>query len=175
MVTMTTVGYGDVSPRSVPGRILGMIWMLAALIIVSFFTASITAALTVGQLSNRIKSASDLGGMRVATVGTSTSAAWLQRNNMSFADSSDLDAALQALAAKKTDAVVFDAPLLRWKIKQDYSGKLAVLPITLERQNYAFALPTNSPLREGIDFSLLKRINSPDWDKRLAKYFGSDN
>jgi ABC-type amino acid transport substrate-binding protein len=51
MVTMTTVGYGDTAPRTVGGRIIGLVWMLAALLIVSFFTAAITSALTVGQLS----------------------------------------------------------------------------------------------------------------------------
>ncbi|MDN5925148.1 MAG: transporter substrate-binding domain-containing protein [Xanthomonadales bacterium] len=172
MVTMTTVGYGDVAPRSVPGRILGLVWMLAALIVVSFFTASITAALTVGQLSHRIQSASDLASVRIGSVAASTSSDWLQRNHVSFASNANLDAALKQLAANKVDAVVFDAPLLRWKIKQHYSGKLTVLPIRLERQDYAYALPTDSPLREGIDTSLLKRINSPDWSERLAKYFG---
>jgi hypothetical protein len=39
MVTMTTVGYGDTAPKTVPGRILGLVWMLAALVFVSLFTA----------------------------------------------------------------------------------------------------------------------------------------
>lgn len=174
MVTMTTVGYGDVAPRSIPGRILGLVWMLTALVVVSFFTASITAALTVGQLSNRIQNADDLARVRVGSVTGSTSDAWLERGHISYSGSNDLDEALQLLVNNQIDAVVFDAPLLRWTIKQHYSGTLAVLPIRLERQDYAFALPTGSPLREGIDTSLLQRINSPDWSKRLTEYFGKD-
>ena len=49
-----------------------------------------------------------------------------------------------------------------------------MLPLVLARQDYAFALPGNSPLREAIDTSLLQRINRGDWPERLAHYFGDD-
>lgn len=173
MVTMTTVGYGDLAPRSVPGRILGMVWMLAALIVVSFFTASITSALTVGQLSNRITTADDLGHVRVVSIAGSTSGNWLERNHDNYVHADSLHEALSMLADGKADAVVYDAPLLRWQIHRNYSG-LRVLPLRLERQDYAFALPNGSPLREQLDTSLLQRINAPDWPQRLKKYFGND-
>ena len=172
MVTMTTVGYGDTAPRTVGGRIIGLFWMLAALIVVSFFTASITSALTVGQLSDRVSNAADLGGMRIASVLSSTSASWLARQKFGYIKAQDVDAALGDLAAGRVDAVVYDAPLLRWDIQQHYRGKLKVLPLVLERQDYAFALPTSSRLREPINMSLLQRINAPDWPERLKKAFG---
>lgn len=156
-----------------PGRILGLIWMLAALVIVSFFTASITSALTVGKLTNQISSADDLGHVKIASIADTTSGSWLQRKQYKYAHASSLDTALAQLANGNVDAVVYDAPLLRWKIKQRYSGKLTVLPFTLERQDYAFALPSRSPLREAINTSLLERINAPGWNKRVDKYFGS--
>ncbi len=174
MVTMTTVGYGDTAPRTVGGRIIGLVWMLAALVVVSFFTASITSALTVGQLSDRVRSAADLGGMQVASVPASTSAAWLERQKFGYSKATDVDAALADLAAGRVDAVVYDEPLLRWNIQQHFRGKLKVLPLLLERQDYAFALPTGSRLREPIDTSMLQRINAPDWPERLKKAFGED-
>lgn len=174
LVTLTTVGYGDVAPRTVGGRLLGMVWMLAALLLVSFFTASITSALTVGQLSNRIQGADDLGRVRVASLHDSTSGQWLDRRHIDYASAGSLDDALARLAAGRADAVVYDAPLLRWKIRQRYRGRLQVLPLTLERQDYAFALPTGSALREPVDTSLLRRINDPGWSRRLQRYFGDD-
>ena len=172
MVTMTTVGYGDLAPRSVGGRILGMVWMLAALLIVSTLTASITSALTVGQLSQKIRTAGDLASAQVASVAATTSAAWLDRRNIDYQTGADLDAALALLNAGKVDAVVYDAPLLRWKIRQRYRQSLQILPLLLERQDYAFALPDASPLREPIDASLLQAINSPDWQTRVSEYLG---
>ena len=40
-VTMTTVGYGDKAPVTILGRLLGLVWMFAAIIIISSFTAAI--------------------------------------------------------------------------------------------------------------------------------------
>ncbi|GHE81824.1 transporter substrate-binding domain-containing protein [Thalassotalea profundi] len=174
MVTMTTVGYGDVAPRTIGGRLLGMVWMLTALIIVSFFTASITSALTIGQLSSKLNNADDLVGMHIASVNGSTSASWLQNRKLKFENNDSLSEALQKLADGKVDVVVYDAPLLRWTIKQEYAGELQVLPITLARQDYVFALPDSSLIRESINESLLKRINSPDWPERVASYFDGD-
>ena len=138
----------------------------------SSFTASITSALTVGKLNSQISSARDLGKVRIASIAGSTSGNWLERNHHRYRKAESLDAALAELDAGKVDAVVYDAPLLRWKIRQQYENSLRVLPFTLERQDYAFALPTGSRLREGIDTSLLQRINSPDWKKWLEAYFG---
>ncbi|CAD5119950.1 DgyrCDS8531 [Dimorphilus gyrociliatus] len=45
-VTMTTVGYGDKAPMSVSARILGIIWILVGLVILSIFTAAMTSSLT---------------------------------------------------------------------------------------------------------------------------------
>lgn len=171
-VTMTTVGYGDKAPVTAGGRILGLLWMFAALIVVSTFTAAITSALTVGQLSTRIRNADDLAGVRVATLADTTSAQWLAGQKMRYRTNTDLDTALSDLAAGKSDAVVYDAPLLRWTIAEDYRKRLEVLPFTVERQDYAYALPTGSRLREPLNASLLERINAPDWRGRVSASLG---
>jgi len=109
----------------------------------------------------------------VASVPASTSAAWLERQRFGYTKARDVDAALAELAAGRVDAVVYDEPLLRWDIRQHFRGQLKVLPLLLERQDYAFALPTGSRLREPIDTSLLQRINAPDWPQRLNEAFGA--
>ncbi|NII09887.1 transporter substrate-binding domain-containing protein [Oleiagrimonas sp. C23AA] len=173
MVTMTTVGYGDIAPRTVPGRLLGMAWMLSALLIVSFFTASITSALTVGQLSTQVDNADDLAHLSICSVPGSTSAHWLDIHHYEYNKSDTLPQALAHLRQGDCQAAVYDKPLMRWMIAQHYQGKLRVLALTLARQDYAFALPQQSPLREAIDASLLQRINAPSWPARLKKYMGA--
>ncbi len=171
-VTMTTVGYGDKAPITLGGRLLGLLWMFTALIVASVFTASITSALTVGQLTSRIQGVDDLAAIRIDTMTGTTSSTWLGGAQLDFREAPDLDAALVALAAGESDAVVYDAPILQWTINQRYRNRLEVLPFTLERQDYAYALPTGSPLREPLNASLLERVNSPDWRIRVSQYLG---
>ncbi len=174
-VTMTTVGYGDKTPSTLGGRIVGVVWMIAALIVASAFTATISSALTVGQLSARIQTAGDLAHLKVATLGGTTSERWLKGRKIHPIIRPDLDSALSDLASGKYDAVVYDDALLRWTIHQDNQSKLAVLPFTLERQDYAYALPQGSPLREPLNESLLERINAPDWRDRVSNFLGESD
>ncbi|MCB1606512.1 MAG: transporter substrate-binding domain-containing protein, partial [Xanthomonadales bacterium] len=161
--TMTTVGYGDKAPVTLIGRLLALIWMIAALVVVSTFTAAITSALTVGQLSNRIQVAEDLNGKRLLSVADSTSAQWLIEHQLSADFFPDVEQALAQLAKGKADAVIHDEPLLRWTIERQFAGKLVTLPLILERQDYAIALPPGSPLREELNRGILERVGSLNW------------
>ncbi|KAK3727823.1 hypothetical protein QZH41_008242, partial [Actinostola sp. cb2023] len=46
---MTTVGYGDKTPKSICGRLFGVLWILVGLVIIAMFTASTTNALNAGM------------------------------------------------------------------------------------------------------------------------------
>ena len=47
-----------------------------------------------------------------------------------------------------------------------------MLPNVFEHQDYGFALPDGSPLREPINRALLKELASDSWNQLLAKYLG---
>ena len=91
-----------------------------------------------------------------------------------FKPHENIRAALSSLQKRECDAVVYDAPILRYMIFHDPSGDLFVLPGTFQQQDYAFALRSNSPLRESVNRSLLRQISSPQWDDVLATYLGGD-
>ncbi len=173
-VTLTTVGYGDKVPKSVGGRMVAFVWMFAGLFIIAGFTAAVTAALTVNELSARVGGPADLPRIKVATVEGSTSADYLRSRHIMFTKHPDVESALSSLVANECDAVVYDAPILRYLTFQKYSGEAFVLQNTFEKQNYAFALPSNSPLREPINRVLLRKTSSPSWDEVLASYFGEN-
>ena len=173
-VTMTTVGYGDKAPKTLGGRIVGLIWMFAAVIITSSFTAAIATALTVSSLDRGIPGPEDLDGMRVGTVAESSGAAWLSGRAIIPREFPSLDAALESLAEGRLDAVVYDAPLLRYSVRQHHEPALAVLPNDFGRQNYAFGLREGLAERESINQALLRQVNAPAWPVRIADYLGED-
>ena len=172
-VTMTTVGYGDKAPKSIGGRAIAMVWMFASVIITSSFTAAITTTLTVGELSDRIKGPKDLIHSRVLTLAGSTSEQYLTDRRQSHQNLPDLPSALQQLAEGKADAVVYDAPILRYLVLKGYADSLKVLPDSFEKQDYGIAFPSGSRLREAVNRELLKRLHDSSWQDILYRYLGS--
>ncbi|WP_139172164.1 transporter substrate-binding domain-containing protein [Geoalkalibacter ferrihydriticus] len=171
-VTMTTVGYGDKAPVTLGGRLVALVWMFGAIIIISSFTAAITSALTVSQLSGSISGPEELHRARVTSVSGSTSAAYLSRNHIGFHPFATLSEALQAVADGRADACVYDAPLLQHLTNTQFSGNIRVLPATFERQDYSIALPRDSELRKPLNQEILLRINSRWWQDILYRYLG---
>jgi len=51
IVTMTTVGYGDKTPRSFLGRAYASLWMIIGMLLMSVFTAQISSFITADELS----------------------------------------------------------------------------------------------------------------------------
>lgn len=171
-VTMTTVGYGDKVPKSAGGRFIGGIWMFSGLFLVASFTAAVTSALTVTQLRSRVSGPADLTRVQVATVKDTTSEKYLRSRHIIARKYPDVQSALVALRDGKIEAVVYDAAILRYESHQNHSDEVHVLPVTFERQDYAFALPTDSPLRERVNQTLLRKIGSSEWSEVLASYLG---
>ncbi|RAJ98404.1 transporter substrate-binding domain-containing protein [Aliidiomarina maris] len=171
-VTMTTVGYGDKSPRSTGGRVVALIWMFTSVIIISSFTASIASSLTVNELASRIEGPSDLDRVRVATIPNSFTSEYLDQRFISYRPYANIEAALDALAAQEVDAVVHDAPLLNYQLRQRFDADLMLLPNTFNAQNYAFTLVEGSDMLEATNRTLLDVRASPNWNNLLERYMG---
>ena len=172
-VTMTTVGYGDKAPRTLGGRIVGLVWMFTTVIIIASFTAAITSSLTVGQLSGKVTSAKDLPGARVGIVAGSATRETLRLQGVAARSFKSLDGGLTALENGEIDAFVHDRPILQYMALQSGHADVRVLPDLLDHQDYAIVLPEGSPLRESFNRAMLEYMRSTAWQNVVKAYLGS--
>ncbi|MEP3347089.1 MAG: transporter substrate-binding domain-containing protein [Litoreibacter sp.] len=166
-------GFEERMPNSRPGRFFAVILVVCSLFLVSIFVAKITAAMTVNALQNSIETLSDLDGKQTGTLAGSTASAFLSDRDVAHLQFDSLDKLLSEFDENELDAIVFDKPILAYHIANSAKGKARLIDRTFRPENYAMALPTDSPLREQIDQSLLKLRENGEYDRLRAKWFGT--
>jgi len=172
VVTVTTVGYGDKTPKGTIGRLFGLFWILAGYFVFAYFTASVTTTVTVQELHGTINGPQDLYGKQVVTVARSTAAEYLSNQGISAVTVSDVDQAYLVLETGKADAAVYDAPVLQHYASKRGKGKVKVVGLIFQEQNYGIALQGKSKYRERINVALLKLFESGEYQTLREKWFG---
>jgi polar amino acid transport system substrate-binding protein len=177
-VTMTTVGYGDLAPRSPAGRLVAIGWMFVSLFLVSWFTASMASILTAERLDTGtggfvVRGPDDLRRLHVAVIAGTSSEDYLRRHQIDYLRIPPKEL-LEVLLTGRVQAVLGDAPTLRYVARSEpYAGRITVLPQTFQIEPYGIALRDGSPWRKPVDRALLHRLDSPAWRDLLYRYLGS--
>ena len=170
-VTMTTVGYGDLAPKTAGGRIVGVVWMFAAIISISGFTAAISSSLTVGELSGKVRGIHDLTTVRVGTVADSSAETYLAKKGIEQVRSyGNPEEGLKSLVDRETDAFVFQGPIVKYLAKTEFRGRLEVLPGTFDQHYMGMAVPPGSQLREPLNRAILDVMSMDTWTRILQRY-----
>jgi ABC-type amino acid transport substrate-binding protein len=170
-VTMTTVGYGDKSPRTTGGRVIALIWMFMAIIIISSLTAGIASSLTVQTMNDEINSVQDLSKFEVTSVESSSAQELLNLYNIEHTTVLDEKEGIALLENKKTRLFVYDEPILRYEIKRSgLENEIEVLPKTLKKDYYGYSFPNNSALLKKIDPVLIGVMKTMEWNSIMAEY-----
>jgi polar amino acid transport system substrate-binding protein len=167
----TLATQADAMPRSALGRVVAILWMFTSVIFVALFTATVTTALTVQQLQGNIQGPQDLPGKRVATIASSTSATFLQKQNIQTLEFPRIEQAYEALAKGRADAVVFDAPVLLYYSAHSGKGKAQVVGPVFREENYGIVFPSNSPYRELVNKALLTLKENGTYQRLYDKWF----
>lgn len=170
-VTMTTVGYGDKSPKTLGGRIVGFIWMFAAIIMISSLTAGIASSLTVHNINEEINSIQDLSSFDVVTVENSSAHELLDQYGVQSSKVQNEQEGMQALLDEEATFFIYDQPILRYEIdRRDAGDELEVIQRTLKRDYYSYSFPKNSPMIDVIDPILVGTLKSMEWSQLIRDY-----
>jgi polar amino acid transport system substrate-binding protein len=170
--TILSGGCDNKGPLATGGRIIGALWMLICIVVITYFTAAITTIMTVNQLTSDITGAKDLPGQKVATVKGTTAEKYLTTHRAKVSAFETIDQAFDALDRHDVKAVVYDEPVLLYHLKTSAAKDQTVVGRLFERQNYGIGLQENSPYRKAINGALLKLREDGTLDELNAKWFG---
>jgi polar amino acid transport system substrate-binding protein len=172
IVTMTTVGYGDKTPKTGAGRFIAVLWMMASLVVISLVSTILVSNMTVARLeSGPLAHDSDLAGKRLAAVASSSGAEYLDSQHLPYTKYANLQEALKSLASDRSDAVVNSVGALQCMISTQFYGVIPMPSGLLAPAYMAFALPRNSALKKPLDRAMVRVTASPDWRSLDDSYF----
>ncbi len=170
-VTMTTVGYGDKSPKSWGGRFIGLIWMFMAIIMISSLTAGIASSLTVQNISDEISSVQDLENFEVITVSGSSAEELLDQYNIRSENVINEQEGIDRILESEDALFVYDLPILRHEIDQrELNDEVEVLQRTLKRDYYSYTFPKGSPLVKKINPMIIATLKTMEWNNLIRNY-----
>ncbi|HSO60654.1 MAG TPA: transporter substrate-binding domain-containing protein [Desulfobacterales bacterium] len=170
MVTMTTVGYGDKAPKTAGGRIVALVWMIFSIVFIASFTANITTALTMKELSGKVRGFNDLYNSRVGSVSGSEGFDFLTKQGITVIPFEGVQEGVAAVAGRTIDAFVLNEQVLKYLAKKEFPGRVQVLPETYDEYFVSMALPQNSSLRKPINKALLQLMKSRNWNELRNRY-----
>jgi ABC-type amino acid transport substrate-binding protein len=171
--TVSTVGYGDKTPRTVAGRLVAMLGMLIGILLVSVLTATFASEITLGHLRATIRGPHDLRRVAVGAVSGSAAEDWLNYHAIPTHAYTEVAEALAALERHEVDAVVSHDIVLRYWTTTKLRGHIEVLPAGLAPEFLAFALPTGSDSLGPMNLALLRTTHGDRWKHLLQSYLRS--
>lgn len=176
-VTMTTVGYGDKTPVTFPGRLLTFFWMLSGVLLVSIFTATATSRMAAARISTSITHIHDLNKFVSGALKGSESEQILHELGLRTLPFESLEEALAQMSKDRLQAVVADKNSLLYLRKTlaaiDPSMDFEVLDIAVRQTFIAIPHRENLPESQQINRALVALINSPEWVMLQNEWLGS--
>ena len=171
LVTMTTVGYGDVVPGKWFGRLIALFIMFIGIGFFGWAIAEFSSVITVQRLHSDIVSPRDLRNRVVATVEFTPGVPTLNKLGAVVVPVAKIDEAYDLLLKEKVDAVVFDSPTILHYERHEGAGMVKVVGPLFDLQYYGFMFPEGSKLREPVNRTLLKLKQNGTYDRIYNKWF----
>jgi polar amino acid transport system substrate-binding protein len=161
-------------PKQRFAHALAIVWLFTGVVFVTFFTAQMTATLTVEQIHGAINGPDDLPGKAVATLAGSASVDYLHDIGARPQTYPQPQEMYSALLSGKVDAVVMAAPALRYYAAHEGAGKVQMTGPEVRKSDLAFVVPLNSPLRRKVNSALVAIHDDGTYARLYETWFGKE-
>lgn len=154
------------------GRLIVSLGQLISLAFLGLFIGELTAFITTKKFRLNIEGVKDLEGKNVATVQGTTSESTLKSFGAIVTRVITIEEAYKKLKNNQVEAVVFDAPILKYYTLNEGSEWSEITGEIFSKQEYGFVLQEGSPLRKDVNLAILTLRENGSYDNLYKKWFG---
>ena len=169
VVTMSTVGYGDIAPRKWLGRIGALLIILLGVTTFGFIVGQFAADAVKPQALNPVESIQDLHKYRIGTRENTATTEFLMSRGIDYSGFETLEEAIAAMLSNRVDVVLHDTVAIQYQIHR-HSDLIETGP-TFNAHHLGFAVPQGSELTEEINVALLKLQENGRYETILNRWF----
>lgn len=176
IVTMSTVGYGDMAPKTAFGRVVAGTWIVIAILSATSMVAGIASVVSFSG-NSAITNVEQLSGKRTATISGSPAVNFIKQNKAKVVAVASIDEAMKLLSEKKVDAVVYDRPQLQYYIYKHPGLELYLSHAEYNKQAYGFAFASqrDTSFIHAINIDLFKLKESDNVKSIVESYLGENH
>ena len=175
ITTISTVGYGDVTPVSHLGRLLASIWMIASVLLVSLFTSELTAAFTSSAIMRvPINTLGDIQGALCMEIDDPSINTYVYRTTPRPTEirEESLDRCFDLLRAGQVQSVITDMPVINWYLDSYDIAGMYVSPV-LKPNPLSFVFRNSAidtALRSSINPAVIATTTDPVWIAQVEEF-----
>ncbi len=159
-------------PDAPVGRLVALFWVFVGIIYLTYFTAGLTAEMTLQELRGSIHGLEDLQNRPVALVADDTVVEYLEGRNLRRVTKFDqLELAYQALVDQQVDAIIAPRPVLLHFAAFEPDVRFEVVGTPFLEKFYAIAMPEGSPYRTPVSLAILALREDDTYAQIYRKWF----
>ena len=170
---LALVGQAEDMPKGPVGKLVALFWVFVGIIYLTYFTAGLTAELTLQELRGNIQGLEDLQNRPVALVADDTVVEYLEgRNIRQVTKFEQPEPAYTALITQQVDAIIAPRPLLLHFATFEPDVRFEVVGTPFLEKFYAIAMPEGSPYRTPVNLAILALREDDTYAQIYRKWFG---
>ncbi len=171
VVTFSTVGYGDITPKTKTGKLIIASWMVISMITASSLTAGIAASFTLSRIQNHaIDSPEDMKERRISAILGSTGEEIVKAYKGYLVSIQNAKEGIESVRDNKADGFIGDYPIIKYNLENNAFPTAAIVEFKTDKDSYGFCMSKGNRKLERVNHTLLILEESGTINSILQKW-----